>query len=90
MVKQKLEVYEYIFIHLTISFVNILLNIIQGIHGCLLTAWSAAGLVGPSLLGYLRSGSVYNAISDLANNHCDPKVFQQTFGDGINLYYSII
>ena len=57
---------------------------VGGIHGCLLTAWSAAGLVGPSLLGYLRSGSVYKAISDLANNHCDPMVFKQTFGDGID------
>ena len=56
---------------------------VGGIHGCLLTAWSAAGLVGPSLLGYLRSGSVYNAISDLAKNHCDPIMFEKTFGDNI-------
>ena len=56
---------------------------VGGIHGCLLTAWSAAGLVGPSLLGYLRSNSVCDAISDLANNHCDPLLFEQTFGDEV-------
>ena len=56
---------------------------VGGIHGCLLTAWSAAGLVGPSLLGYLRGSSVYSAISDLAHNHCDPLVFERTFGDSI-------
>jgi hypothetical protein len=35
------------------------------IHGRVLTAWSAAALIGPNMLGFLRKGSHESAIRDL-------------------------
>lgn len=54
---------------------------VGGIHGRLLTAWSAAGVAGPFLITYLREQSVNNAIHRLAEK-VDPQVFLQTFGEG--------
>lgn len=51
---------------------------VGGIHGRLLTAWSAAGILGPMTLTYLRGKSLTAAINDLAN-HIDPADFEQQF-----------
>ena len=39
---------------------------VGAIHGRALTAWTAAGLVGPSLVSGLRARSYDSAITDLA------------------------
>ena len=53
------------------------------IHGRLLTAWAASALVGPSILTSLRGNSYLQACVDLAAQ-CNPDVFQQKFGAGID------
>lgn len=52
---------------------------VGGIHGRLLTAWSAAGILGPVLLTQLREQSIYKAIHNLASM-VDPEVFMNRFG----------
>lgn len=52
---------------------------VGGIHGRLLTAWSAAGVLGPFAITYLRSLSKENAIADLAAK-IDPAAFAEKFG----------
>ena len=52
---------------------------VGGIHGRLLTAWSMAGVLGPLLIGMLRSASLNRSLHDLAAK-VDPAVFEQTFG----------
>lgn len=52
---------------------------VGGIHGRLLTAWSAAGILGPVLLTQLREQSIYKAIHNLASM-VDPDVFMSRFG----------
>ncbi|EEA95854.1 OFA family MFS transporter [Pseudovibrio sp. JE062] len=54
---------------------------VGGIHGRLLTAWSAAGVAGPFLITFLRERSVNAKIYELAEK-VDPTVFLQTFGEG--------
>lgn len=54
---------------------------VGGIHGRLLTAWSAAGVAGPFLITFLRERSVNSKIHALAEK-IDPAVFLQTFGAG--------
>ncbi|RJE82318.1 OFA family MFS transporter [Paracoccus onubensis] len=52
---------------------------VGGIHGRILTAWSAAGVLGPLAITSLRDRSVGRAISDLAGR-VDPETFAQKFG----------
>ncbi|AFJ02618.1 Permeases of the major facilitator superfamily [Methylophaga frappieri] len=56
---------------------------VGGIHGRLLTAWSAAGVLGPVLLTQLRENSIYKAIHELAST-VDPTVFMNRFGAPIS------
>jgi MFS family permease len=55
---------------------------VGGIHGRLLTAWSAAGVLGPAAITWLREASLQRAISDLAAR-VDPARFREAFGAGI-------
>lgn len=55
---------------------------VGGIHGRLLTAWSAAGVLGPMALTSLRERSLNDAIHNLASK-IDPSVFAAKFGVGI-------
>ncbi|MFW8595296.1 OFA family MFS transporter [Cribrihabitans neustonicus] len=52
---------------------------VGGIHGRLLTAWSAAGVLGPFAITYLRNLSKEGAIADLAAQ-IDPADFAAKFG----------
>ena len=52
---------------------------VGGIHGRLLTAWSAAGVLGPLAITSLRQNSVNKAIDELMSK-IDPAVFQVQFG----------
>ena len=52
---------------------------VGGIHGRLLTAWSAAGVLGPWAITALRESSRKRAILDLAEQ-VDPTAFQTAFG----------
>eukprot|EP01079_Euglenida_sp_SAG-EU17-18_P007424 gene7424-1326_t len=54
---------------------------VGGIHARLLTAWSCAGVVGPSLLTYLREVSNEQALRTLASQ-VDPQAFTAAFGAG--------
>lgn len=56
---------------------------VGGIHGRLLTAWSAAGVLGPLAITSLREVSVGQAISNLASK-VDPAVFAEKFGASID------
>ena len=51
---------------------------VGAIHGRLLTAWSAAGLLGPLLITYLRDFSEKGSINDLASQ-VDPEAFEALF-----------
>ena len=52
---------------------------VGAIHGRLLTAWSAAGLLGPFAITYLRDFSVKASINDLASK-VDRTAFEDHFG----------
>jgi MFS family permease len=52
---------------------------VGGIHGRLLTAWSAAGVLGPWCITWLRERSIHGAIDDLVST-IDPQRFQNIFG----------
>ena len=52
---------------------------VGGIHGRLLTAWSAAGVIGPLAIAQLRQLSVNNAL-DALKAKIDPTVFLEKFG----------
>jgi hypothetical protein len=56
---------------------------VGGIHGRLLTAWSAAGVFGPLVITQLREISVIHAIHALAGK-VDPAAFQAKFGAGMS------
>lgn len=49
------------------------------IHGRVLTAWSAAALVGPNMLGYLRESSYDDAVRELTSR-LEPGTFEKAFG----------
>ena len=51
---------------------------VGAIHGRLLTAWSAAGLLGPFAITYLRDFSVKASIHDLASK-VEPTAFETHF-----------
>ncbi len=55
---------------------------VGGIHGRLLTAWSAAGVLGPLAITHLREMSLKSAVNDLVQV-IDPQVFAAKFGAGI-------
>ena len=56
---------------------------VGGIHGRLLTAWSAAGVLGPLAIDSLRERAVDHAISDLVGK-VDPQAFRTAFGAGLD------
>ena len=56
---------------------------VGGIHGRLLTAWSAAGVLGPLAIDSLRERAVDHAISDLVTR-VDPQAFRTAFGAGLD------
>jgi MFS family permease len=62
---------------------------VGSIYGRLLTAWSAAGLVGPTLLATLRRNSEVEAIRNLALK-VDPQSFQTKFGTSIDNLQTLI
>jgi len=51
----------------------------SGIHGRLLTAWSASALVGPTMMSQLRERSYTHEVEQLAAK-TDPATFERTFG----------
>jgi MFS family permease len=51
---------------------------VGAIHGRTLTAWSAAAVLGPNFLGYMRNVSETNAVKDLAAS-IEPAAFHQAF-----------
>ncbi|MDC3321106.1 MFS transporter [bacterium] len=51
----------------------------SGIHGRLLTAWSASALFGPSLMAQLRQRAYVDEMEKLASIS-DPETFERTFG----------
>ena len=55
---------------------------VGAIHGRLLTAWSAAGVLGPMAINVLRENAVERAITDLVAR-VDPAAFETAFGAGI-------
>ncbi len=55
---------------------------VGGIHGRLLTAWSAAGILGPMAITSLREMSLKDAVHDLVKT-VDPQAFAQKFGAGV-------
>lgn len=55
---------------------------VGGIHGRLLTAWSAAGILGPMAITSLREMSINSAAHNLAQR-IDPQAFAAKFGAGI-------
>jgi len=55
---------------------------VGGIHGRLLTAWSAAGIFGPLAITTLRQYSLSDAIHEMAAK-ISPEKFAETFGAGI-------
>jgi hypothetical protein len=52
---------------------------VGAIHGRLMTAWSAAAIMGPSLLAHFRRESYNGACTDLTAK-IDPALFESTFG----------
>ena len=55
---------------------------VGGIHGRLLTAWSAAGVLGPLAITSLRDSAMRDAIDHLAQR-VSPQQFEATFGAGL-------
>jgi MFS family permease len=56
---------------------------VGAIHGRLLTAWSAAGVLGPVAINTLRESAIAKAIDDLVSQ-VDPTAFAAAFGAGID------
>jgi len=54
---------------------------VGGIHGRLLTAWSAAGVIGPMALNVLREKTRLASIGDLSGKVSDESFFEK-FGAG--------
>eukprot|EP00283_Hemiselmis_rufescens_P008528 CAMPEP_0173433144 /NCGR_PEP_ID=MMETSP1357-20121228/10699_1 /TAXON_ID=77926 /ORGANISM="Hemiselmis rufescens, Strain PCC563" /LENGTH=286 /DNA_ID=CAMNT_0014397825 /DNA_START=207 /DNA_END=1067 /DNA_ORIENTATION=- len=52
---------------------------VGAIHGRLMTAWSAAAVIGPNVLSYLRRSSYNSACADLSSK-VDPAAFERAFG----------
>jgi hypothetical protein len=62
---------------------------VGGIHGRLLTAWAAAGVLGPVSITALRERSLRSALSDLAAQ-VDAGRFTETFGAGLDQLDALI
>ena len=62
---------------------------VGAIHGRLLTAWSAAGVLGPVAISSLRESSVAHAIDDLVSR-IDPAAFTNAFGAGVDQLESLV
>ena len=62
---------------------------VGNIYGKLLTAWSMAGMIGPTMLGALRRQSEVQAIKELTGK-VDPAVFQHQFGEGVDKLNELI
>ncbi len=62
---------------------------VGGIHGRLLTAWSIAGVAGPTCLTVLRERATYAAIEDLTAV-VSPSAFEQTFGASVGQLPTLI
>ena len=56
---------------------------VGGIHGRLLTAWSVAGVLGPTAITSLRESAVRRAIDDLVAR-IDPAAFHAAFGADVD------
>jgi len=56
---------------------------VGAIHGRLLTAWSAAGVLGPITINKLRENGISHAIDDLVGR-VDPASFAAAFGAGVD------
>lgn len=56
---------------------------VGAIHGRLLTAWSVAGVAGPTVINWLRQLSYNKAIAGLSEK-VDPAAFQEKFGSPIS------
>ncbi|HEU4619403.1 MAG TPA: OFA family MFS transporter [Gammaproteobacteria bacterium] len=56
---------------------------VGGIHGRILTAWSAAGVFGPLAITSLREHAMNGAIHDLVSR-IDPERFRAAFGAGVD------
>lgn len=59
------------------------------IHGRVLTAWTAAGLTGPTLVSTLRA-QTYNSEVDKLISLVDPDVFESTFAAPITEYHHLV
>jgi MFS family permease len=62
---------------------------VGGIHGRLLTAWAAAGVLGPLSITALRERSLRSAIENLAAK-VDPARFESAFGAGLDELNALI
>jgi MFS family permease len=62
---------------------------VGAIHGRLLTAWSAAGVLGPVALDSLRERAVADAIDDLVAR-IDPAAFADYFGAGVDQLRTLV
>jgi len=62
---------------------------VGAIHGRLLTAWSAAGVLGPVAINTLRDGAIARAIDDLVAR-VDPAAFAEAFGAGIGQIEALV
>jgi MFS family permease len=62
---------------------------VGGIHGRILTAWSAAGVLGPLAITSLREHSINEAIRNLVTR-IDPERFRAAFGAGIDQLDSLV
>jgi hypothetical protein len=62
---------------------------VGAIHGRSLLAWSAAGVLGPLAITWLREASLTTATLELATN-VDPRVFHETFGAGVESLDALI
>ena len=62
---------------------------VGAIHGRLLTAWSAAGLLGPFAITFLRDFSVERSINGLAAK-VDPAEFEAKFGAPLSALEELI
>ncbi len=62
---------------------------VAAIHGRLLTAWSAAGVLGPLVLTSLRNAAIDRSIHDVART-VDPDTFSAKFGAPISQLNELI
>jgi hypothetical protein len=59
------------------------------IHGQVLTAWSAAALIGPNTVAYFKKQSTMDAVTDLAGK-VEPQAFQDKFGAPVDQLHELV